>query len=144
MKTADKMAKWVHAIENGYTMHTKSHASIMVSGTTIYSYGTHYPLLFRIPDKHGTMIWVRNNGGYSATTAKHIAYAGPHRDIDAPIGGTRTSHEATTPAGVIKALTARIESLAAEMASKKRKDTQVYKALESDHKYYSECLSRLV
>lgn len=142
MKTSEKMSQWVAAINAGTHMPTKWHASIMVSGDRIYSYGTHYPLLFRIADKNGTLIWVRNNGGYSSTTSKHIAHAGAHCDIDAPIGGTdgRTIEREH----IINAINARIESLTADMASKKRHDTKVYRALENEHATYSGYLSRLV
>ena len=36
----------------------------------IYSYGYHYPLLVKVGNAHFV-----NDAGYSATTAKHIAYA---------------------------------------------------------------------
>lgn len=41
----------------------------------IYSYGSHYPLLFKIGGK-----WILNDRGYSATTSKHISWASAFAD----------------------------------------------------------------
>lgn len=50
--------------------------SSVTQGTdgTFYSYGPHYPLLFKVQG----LGWVANVRGYSNTTAKHIGYASMH------------------------------------------------------------------
>lgn len=60
---------------NGQQIKSRSVASIYFDGETIYSYGTHYPLLFKINNK-----WILNDRGYSATTGKHISWAGSFND----------------------------------------------------------------
>lgn len=42
-----------------------------------YSYGYHYPLLFKVDGQ-----WYRNTTGYSNSTAKHINWADGHGAID--------------------------------------------------------------
>jgi hypothetical protein len=53
----------------------KYNSSIMWDGETVYSYGTHYPLLFKVAG-----VWVVNDRGYSNTTGKHISWAGQFAD----------------------------------------------------------------
>lgn len=59
-------------------------ASVCFSNGIIYSYGTHYPLLFKV----GSKVF-RNIRGYSATTGKHISYAGYCSDYDVIIPNTQ-------------------------------------------------------
>lgn len=54
----------------------------------LYSYGTHYPLLFRV----GNLLFV-NERGYSATTNIHIAAARGSADHSVKLAGTDTSAE---------------------------------------------------
>jgi hypothetical protein len=103
----------------------------------IYSYGYHYPLLFKVCGK-----WYVNTAGYSVTTAKHIGWAWSACDYNA-IGVELNRDDVQTIARTylddeiklttIKgALARQIGGIKAEMASKKRKDTMVYKFLELD------------
>lgn len=51
-----------------------------------YSYGSHYPLLFKIGN-----LWLRNTQGYSASTAKHISWCAGHADHDVKLISTHNS-----------------------------------------------------
>jgi hypothetical protein len=145
MKTSQFIERKVQAIENGETMSKKYCASVMVDGNTIYSYGYHYPLLFRIEDKNGRMVWVCNNGGYSATTRKHISWAGGFADIFASIGGTGGFFSHTVDRNmVIDALRKELNETMDAMDAKKRKDTATYRMLEQQHARVWGFLHRLV
>jgi hypothetical protein len=143
MTTQQFIAREVARIEAGNVTGEKRCASVVRYGDRIYSYGTHYPLLFRVQDAHGGTLWVCNNGGYSSTTGKHIAWAGGYADILAPLGGIGYGARAVDREDVIKAIQARIDRLQADMDSKKRKDTQVYRNLEQQHAGYMGYLARL-
>jgi hypothetical protein len=115
----------------------------MGDGDRLYSYGNHYPLLFRVASKGGRMLWVVNDGGYSATTSKHIAYARAHADITAPIGGRGYGAQAIDRADVIASKEARMRTLHATMQAKKRKDTATYKALEAEYVRHAQEIATL-
>jgi hypothetical protein len=59
-------------IEKAFYNETKkrSCSSVFIESGIVYSYGYHYPLLFKVADH--TFI---NTAGYSATTARHIYWA---------------------------------------------------------------------
>lgn len=63
---------FIRSIVNGERTKARTVASIYFNGTNIYSYGTHYPLLFKINGR-----WILNDRGYSATTGRHISWAWP-------------------------------------------------------------------
>lgn len=121
---------------------------------TIYSYGHHYPLLFKV----GSLTF-RNTSGYSATTGKHINWAGSLADFDVQVSGcnpytwrnstefeklpnllsllnydyepkARENIEQRIIKAVLKDLEAERSEVQAEMAKKKRFDTQVYANLQ--------------
>ncbi len=128
MKTAQFIAKaW-----NGETK-AKRCANVFIEGQgekmAIYSYGYHYPLLFKVAGKT-----VRNVRGYSSSTGKHIAWSRSIEAIDIhTLRGFRLSYnDQENLANLIEGEQAYIESLKEQMASKKRKDTQVYKHLSVD------------
>lgn len=94
----------------------------------VYSYGYHYPLLFRV----GGLDFV-NDRGYSVTTAKHIGWA--HSAIDyTGISVELPSHirypRDLTLEDIRKMLFKQHTAITDQMLAKKRKDTQVYKQLE--------------
>lgn len=140
MKTQDFIQQQKQRIERGETLKNsvRHSASVMATNDRIYSYGYHYPLLFQITTPSGKRVWVCNNGGYSATTGKHISYSGYLADVRAPIGGTdgRTIEREN----VIIAIETRINSLEKQLSEKKRKDTQVYRHLASELQKYSDYL----
>ena len=105
----------------------------------IYSYGYHYPLLFKINGHN-----VRNVRGYSSTTARHILWS---RDIDAidiemPYG-FRLGNDAWNYAEGLRGQLAYVEQCKKELDSKKRKDTQVYRYLQSRYERAVNNLERL-
>jgi len=137
MKTSTFIEKHKLRIDNNEPVR-RGHvtcASVMATDDRIYSYGYHYPLLFQIETASGRKLWVCNDGGYSVTTSKHISHCRGLADIYAPIGGQGSSMTAPTVTRdtVIDALEREIQSLANQMLAKKRKDTQVYSALDREH-----------
>jgi hypothetical protein len=116
----------------------KTHSSIYKDGNgQIYSYGTHYPLLFTVEGR--TFV---NTAGYSNTTAKHISWAWSAVNYDAVAveldynarGVIASSYapESEKLSEVVRCLRKKRQSIVNEMTSKKRQDTQVYKWLEHD------------
>lgn len=68
-------------------------ASVMWNGQTLFSYGPHYPLLFKLPapesDTNGRgFYWVCNDRGHSNTTAKHIGQARQYSDFNVHLIGS--------------------------------------------------------
>ena len=96
----------------------------------IYSYGYHYPLLFRAQD-NDKLVFV-NVTGYSNSTSKHIQKAWSaidYKGIAVKLNGERlpvTAHR------MMILLGAQAVELKSTMDSKKRKDTQVYRGLQYD------------
>jgi hypothetical protein len=113
---------------NGETKATKC-SSVFVDGNKdIYSYGYHYPLIFRVGNKV-----IRNTRGYSSTTDRHISWSRDIKDaIDIhTLRGFRligTNDEIISQ--LIRGQEQYIESLQAEMDTKKRKDTKVFEWLQ--------------
>lgn len=93
----------------------------------VYSYGYHYPLAFNIDG-----LDFINTSGYSSTTAKHIMWAreAVSAHIEVELNGARLP---LTLDDIEAKLGAKVVELHTAMASKKRKDTQVYKHLEQDY-----------
>lgn len=102
---------------------------------TVYSYGSHYPLAFRV----NYMDFI-NTSGYSNTTAKHINWAWQAVGYDAigvklwredaqVIASDYTTEDQKIQA-IKNALRREILSLKEQMQAKKRKNTQVYAHLE--------------
>lgn len=104
-------------------------ASVFTDGNqNIYSYGYHYPLLFRPSDNDN--LYVLNVTGYSNTTSQHISKARNAMGgdvIEVKLNGARLP--LTTEQVYIK-LGAEVVKLKALMDTKKRKDTGVYRQLE--------------
>lgn len=104
---------------------------------TVYSYGYHYPLAFNI----NGLDFV-NTRGYSNTTAKHISWAQRalnyehvsveiNRD-DAQVIISSYASDSEKLDIVRAALQRQASDLMAQMQSKKRRDTWVYKNLEGN------------
>lgn len=119
----------------------------------IFSYGAHYPLLFRAGGLN-----FRNTAGYSATTAKHLSWCWDMANVNVELRGCNmyswrnreyagsvpqlldtlrycdTDREiAKVERAILKSvmadLQATIKQLNDDMASKKRKDTQIYQSM---------------
>jgi hypothetical protein len=118
-------------------------SSVFADNGDVYSYGYHYPLLFRV---HGQAI--RNVRGYSNTTQRHIQWS---RDVDAIdvhcygtfrlIGGAANDDVALI--SLIASQRDYIDSIQRQMDAKKRKNTQVYKWLEFDLQRANDSLRKL-
>lgn len=99
----------------------------------IYSYGPHYPLLFRASDNAD--IAFINITGYSNSTIKHIQKAKEAMNGDyvgVKLNGAKLP---LTLDEIHSKLGAEVVELHATMASKKRKDTQVYARLQYEFDY---------
>lgn len=90
----------------------------------VYSYGYHYPLLFKVEG-----LDILNVNGYSNTTAKHINWArqAVSNPVEVELRGARLP---LTLKDIQVKLGAQLTELKAQLDSKKRKDTQVYAQLE--------------
>lgn len=106
-------------------------SSVFAENGDIYSYGYHYPLLFRVGGKT-----IRNVRGYSNTTQRHIMWS---RDVDAidihaPYSFRLVGDDSAILRNLRDGQKAYIASIEKAIAGKKRKDTQVYKCLQFDLK----------
>lgn len=121
--------EFINKAWNGQTR-KKECSSVFYENGVVYSYGYHYPLLFKINGKT-----VRNVEGYSNTTERHIQWSRDIDAIDIHAGHRfRLSHDDNmTMSDLVEGQIAYINNLKEQMASKKRKDTQVYKWLKFDH-----------
>ena len=70
MKTSTFIERVAAGLEPQPRNGRKYVSSVLFDGEKLYSYGTHYPLLFKVGPH-----WVCNDRGYSNTTARHISYA---------------------------------------------------------------------
>lgn len=112
----------------------------------IYSYGRHYPLLFKVNG-----ITFRNTAGYSNTTSRHIGWCRGFEAIDVQLSGcgqyswnhpenrdkvpyllSMGAHDDTILKAIRKDLFNEHTRVTDLMLSKKRKDTAIYKYLESE------------
>lgn len=105
-------------------------SSVFIDGQAIYSYGYHYPLLFKVNGKT-----VRNVTGYSNTTARHIQWSRDVEAIDIHAGYRfkLRGNDDEIMQDLIEGQMHYINALKDQMQAKKRKDTQVYKWLKFDH-----------
>lgn len=97
----------------------------------IYSYGYHYPLLFRVKG-----LAIRNVRGYSNTTAKHINWTRDISAVDVEVPRDFRLQGYTEDEllqQLIKAQQDLLKEIRGLMFHKKRKDTQVYRQLEYDY-----------
>lgn len=99
----------------------KSHGNLFTDGNgTMYSYGYHYPLLFKV----NGLTFV-NEMGYSSTTSKHIAHCRPYANYQVQLlfhdswGGRSTQYE-----NVLKSLEKELQYINEQIAELKRHNTQ--------------------
>lgn len=106
---------------------------------TIYSYGYHYPLLFKLND-----VYFVNHRGYSVTTSKHINWAHQATDYKAyNIEVPRLHHGPVEVAQAMSWLEKDIIDLIYQMAGKRRQDTSVYLNLQRNLKDTIKALNTL-
>jgi len=99
---------------------TKWCSSVMLSTNgNFYSYGLHYPLLFRFGS-----YWLVNTSGYSVTTSKHIGWARDCADFEVKLNGSDLSAE-----NILKSLEDELVELDKAMA-KGQKGSRAYEIRE--------------
>jgi hypothetical protein len=129
MKQRDFVADYAFYMREGIQKPERSCSAIYYRDGVIYSYGSHYPLLWPVKSKSGRVLLCVNATGYSMTTSKHIGYASMVSDI--AIHNTGEAGRTST-----EAIRAQIQSERDEAQAtydgKKRKDTQVAAMLLSD------------
>lgn len=104
---------------------TKHHASVMQdTNGQFYSYGLHYPLLFKIDNQ-----WFVNVRGYSNTTTKHINHAHAACPQAIPVVLSGSDRLPLTLDDVKMRLNQQLYSIRDDIQTKKHKNTQVYKDL---------------
>lgn len=117
----------------GYQPSKVTYCSSVMQDTrgNFYSYGYHYPLLFKLDGKT-----IRNVRGYSNTTAKHINWTRDIYAIDIEVPSTFRLNSYDSEQELINQLAKGqkeyINSIVKQMDAKKRKDTQVYEYLDRD------------
>lgn len=122
----------------GGTKGSKYFQSVMLDRYgNIYSYGVHYPLLFKVHGKDYI-----NVAGYSNTTSKHIGWAWQAArelsidpiavEADEAVGKSlyMATDEDIIEQHLIYSMAKQINDIADEMMTKKRKNTAVYGHLE--------------
>lgn len=95
----------------------KYNSSILWDGTTIYSYGVHYPLLFKVGN-----VWILNDRGYSNTTGKHISWAGSFADYRVHLSAR--VHGTPTAADVLESISEEIINLRQNIGATLEKEIQ--------------------
>ena len=133
MTTRDFIARW-YGVGDGVERWC---SSVFKNGRgDIFSYGYHYPLLFKVAGH-----WFINDAGYSNTTARHIHWAndaagylatpvkldGRQAQVIANNGSTIDRLKV-----VRQALHEEHNKLRRDMLSKKRRDTKVYAHLRAE------------
>lgn len=136
MKTSDFIAKYAEAIRNGERCHRRKCSSVLVDDSTIYSYGSHYPLLY--PIGLNNRLLVVNAAGYSVSTSRHIGYASACADITVYSSGILQNTES-----VRAHLVEKLHTLSSEMNMLKRKNTQKAEHLRGKINRVSEDINKL-
>lgn len=115
---------------------------------TVYSYGYHYPLAFRVAG-----LDFINTQGYSSTTAKHTSWAWRAVGYDsigvilwrdeARVIADRYASETDKLRAIESALERELDTIQQAMDGKKRKDTQVYHWLQYNYDKVQANLTRV-
>lgn len=110
MKNRNFIEQHRNLSQEGY----KKNQNIIYDNWVLYSYGKHYPLLFKVGD-----VYFSNNRWYSNSTAKHIWYANLYSDYWVKLIWNGTSKE-----NVKYSLEAEKKVVTNNIAELKRKWTQ--------------------
>lgn len=96
------------------------------SNGDLYSYGYHYPLLFTVGGKV-----IRNTRGYSSSTDRHIQWTRDINAIDIRTPGIfrLTGDASEIMLKLVQGQSSYIRDIQDKMASKKRKNTAIYRML---------------
>jgi len=100
-----------------------------------YSYGYHYPLLVNFKGYR-----ILNNAGYSMTTAKHISWASQYAHFSMPFKPDQAwrwlSTDEQKKSYLLECLQLKISDLQNQIITKKRHNTAIYRALQSDISHF--------
>lgn len=98
----------------------------------LYSYGYHYPLLFRLNG-----VAIRNTSGYSTSTNRHISWTRDIEAVDVKVPYSFRLSDYRSEVEQLRELAVAqydyADDIRQRMDAKKRKDTQVYAYLQ--HQY---------
>lgn len=130
-----KNSEYIQA--NAFTPDT-SHGNLFTdSNGTMYSYGYHYPLLFKVNGL--SFVNVR---GYSNTTARHISYARQEARHTVELDGYK--RDDISPETVKKALEDEKAYINEQIANIKRKNTKKEELLQQRISEIDYTLNRLI
>lgn len=128
MRTYDYISIQADRIKSGEGARGKC-ASVFGEGDCVYSYGYHYPLLFKVVTPSGKELLACNNRGYSVTTSKHIGWCSGH-DLCVEFTHRFNNYDhQQNYQNVLSSLQVQLETLDSKMFSKKRQNTWVYQSL---------------
>ena len=105
-------------------------SSVMSNNGAIFSYGYHYPLLFRVNGLN-----FRNTAGYSSTTLRHISWTRDIEAVDVKLDSeaVRVINSGASDIDKLRAikrcLNIELEEYKKQMESKKIKTTKIYAGL---------------
>ena len=115
-------------------------ASVGYMDGKLYSYGRHYPLLWKVTTPNGRNVLVCNRAGYSNTTAKHISWC--HGVADVYVRGIGNIGDLDCDE-VKTRLHIEIGALVAEHAGLKRKNTKKAERMLADIEQLNGFLEKL-
>lgn len=111
----------------------------------LYSYGRHYPLLFKVGNQT-----FRNVRGWSVSTGRHIRWCDGISAIDVELDNDATEivnrsykSDQEKLEHIFRCLSRQKANLFAELDSKKRKDTFVYRNLKQQLNFVSKQLAQV-
>lgn len=124
MKTSSFIEKQAAKIMRGERGNGKC-SSVFADNDCIYSYGYHYPLLFKVTKPNGDAIMIVNRRGYSSSTDRHVRWCWRVSGVSVELIGRDRDY-----INVVNSVEVELQGIRNEMAAKKRKDTSVFKALQ--------------
>lgn len=117
----------------------KSHGNLFTdSNGSMYSYGYHYPLLFKV----NGLSFV-NTAGYSNTTSKHIAYARSYADYQVDLYRNIMGSYSTDYESVLYNLEKELNYIEEDIKALKRHNTQKEARLLSERERVEKTIKAL-
>ena len=127
-------------IDNYNFTPNKSHGNLFTdSNGTMYSYGYHYPLLFKV----NGLTFV-NTRGYSNTTSKHINYCRPYARYQVELYRDETGSYSIEYESVLYNLEEELKDINDDIAELKRHNTQKEARLLSERARVSNTIHDLL
>ena len=112
-----KSKQFIQNCVNGTRTKTGACSSIYFDGEILYSYGTHYPLLFKINNN-----WFINDQGYSSSTGRHLCWAREFADYPVKLPNNIQNGK-PTPEYVIECINTEIKELNDQLPTKQKGKT---------------------